>query len=202
MFRSRILIALLSTAAVAVVLSRCYLLRPHPGEYPAPPQVRADIRQQVISRIPHDTMFNAHPDSGQVSDLVDIGHHERARGLIQPYRNSHRERLHHLMFLGRIRVDRPYHGLAPSPSPAQTIWNYWVVIEVQTSRSQRRFISAFVAPGASDHVAVRHLSWTDSTTGPRHPNALARWNHSAGDSWATCSNMCCCEDSHCKTPPE
>jgi hypothetical protein len=193
-------LALSITVLAGLALSRCSWLRPHPGAYPSTPQVRTSIRQQVVAAIPHDTMFAAHPDSGAVDDLRDAHNNERARGWIQPHRNSHRDSLHHLMFLARIRVDRPYHGLARSPTAADTIWNYWVVIRTQTSHGSSRLVSAFVAPDVADHVSVRYLSWTDSASTPRHPNARAAWNHSATDSWATCSNMCCCEDRGCKTP--
>lgn len=197
MFRRRVVISLFATAIAAVAPSSCSWLHMHPGEYPSAPAARAAVRQQVISRIPTGNLFDTNPAASHEDDLRDGT--ETARGLIQPHTTSNQGSSYsHLKFLARIRVDRPYHGLAPSRSPADTVWNYWVVVEMQDRTGRSHYVSAFVAPGVPDHVAIRYLSRTDRHG--RHASATARWTHSASNPWGTCGNMCCCEDNHCKTP--
>ena len=198
MFRSRYLVALMILAAVAVGTSLWSCahtpdVRVRDVNLPA-------LRDSIIARVPSDSLFDPDPQYGEEDSFDGFLGFGKTRGLIQPHRTAHAGSLAHMKFLARIRVNKDWHGLAPTPDGGSPVWNYWVVAQLTIADERKpRWVSVYVAPQQSGHIVVRELSAALSPA--PHTRGMAKWRHSRTAPWASCSdNMCCCEDSGCRTP--
>jgi hypothetical protein len=155
------------------------------------------LRDSIVASLPHDSMFDADPsysDTGVVAGIIT-----KTRGIIQPHKTAHTGTLTHRKVLARIRVDRPYRQLAASPADT-TYWNYWVAAFLKPNGSRsNQWVSVYVAPDVPNHIKTMKL--TGALSPVPHTRAMAKWRRSKAVPWASCSaNMCCCEDSECRTP--
>ena len=198
MFRSRYLVALMALAAVAVGTSLWSCAHT--------PDVRVtgvnldSLRDSIRARVPNDAQFDPDAQYGEEDSFDGVLGFGKVHGLIQPHRRAHAGQLTHLKFLARIRVDKQWHGLAPTPDGGTPVWNYWVAALLMKDGARKpQWVSVYVAPQQNGHIVIRELSAALSPS--PHTRGMAKWRHSRTAPWASCSdNMCCCEDSSCKTP--
>ena len=193
MYRSRYLLALLAVAGS--VLSSCV----KDTSIVISDVARRNLRTEVINAVTASNTFDTTTAVGEADEFGGFLGIGQTRGLIQPHTNSLRDTLEHMQILGRIRVSKKYRDMAPSADP-DTIWNYWVIAYIPTREFPRgEYVSVYVAERVTDHVAVRKLS--GALAPAKHTRPVAKWRHSRTAPWATCTdNMCCCEDSSCRTP--
>ena len=160
----------------------------------------AALRDTILAAVPPDAMFDPDTTYSEEDEFGGFLGTGKTRGLIQPHRNANAGPLTHLKFLARMRVSKDFRGMVGSRSTADTIWNYWVVGFLTTTAARRpQWVSIYVAPAESGHIEVRKL--TAALSPAPHARGMAKWRHSKVAPWASCSdNMCCCEDSQCKTP--
>ena len=199
MFRSRYLVALMALAAVAVGTSLWSCAHA--------PNVRVTrinlnaLRDSIVPSLQNkDAEFDPDPQYGEDDSFDGVLGFGKVHGVIQPHRTAHAGPLTHRKVLARIRVNKDWHGLAPTPDGSRTVWNYWIAALLTPDGARKpQWVSVYIAPDKDGHIVVRDLSAALSPF--PHTRGMAKWRHSRTAPWASCSdNMCCCEDSGCRTP--